>query len=152
MYTWPTGRSQCPHISWVSDARVTDEQQPNPASSNPPEPENENPSGNEPPTPAGPSRRKVLMWGGIGVAGVAALGGGAFAVYASQSKNDKTQGGDPGQKPQGGPGGEMPSGGRSGRPSGFPSGARPSGFPSGGARRSRNASGMPTDQPTDAPS
>ena len=106
----------------------------------------------ESPPLAGLSRRKVLLWSGAGVVGLAALGGGAFAVYASQSKNDKTQGSDPGQKPQGGPGGEMPSGGRSGRPSGFPSGARPSGFPSGGARRRRNASGMPTDQPTDAPS
>ena len=63
----------------------------------------------ESPPLAGLSRRKVPLWSGAGVVGLAALGGGAFAVYASQSKNDKTQGGDPGQKPQGGPGGEMPT-------------------------------------------
>src|SRR5450759_3107050 len=134
------GQSHCPHNCRVSHGRVTDEQQPNPASSNPPEPENENPSGNEPPTPAGPSRRMVLLWAGLGVSGAAALGAGAFAVYASQSNtsNDSSQG-DPGQEP---------SGGRSGRRSGFPSGTRPSGFPS-GARPSRDASGMPSGMPTD---
>jgi hypothetical protein len=95
------------------------------------------------------SRRMVLLWAGLGVSGAAALGAGAFAVYASQSNNSGQ--GNPGQMPQGGPGGVMPSGGRSGRRSGFPSGARPSGFPSGGTRRSRDASGMPSGMPTDQP-
>ncbi len=150
MYTWPTGRSQCPHISWVSDARVTDEQQPTQAWSNHHIPaneqplESETPTGSEPPPSRGTSRRMVLLWAGLGVSGAAALGAGAFAVYASQSnKQDDTTQGDPGRMPGGDQSG-MP---RGNRPSGAPSG----GFPSGGTRPARNASGMPSGMPTDQP-
>jgi len=133
----------------VSDSRVPDAQQPTPAGSNPPVPENEPPlvseapTGTEPLPPHGPSRRMVLLWAGLGVSGVAALGAGAFAIYASQTnKQDNTTRDSQGEMPQGGPSG-MP---RRDRPSGAPSG-----FPSGRSGPGRRGSGMPSAQPTSSP-
>jgi hypothetical protein len=136
-----------------SDGRVTDEQQPDPISSDSPTPDGDAPHEAATATP-GVSRRKMLLWGGAGLVGVAAIGAGAgvVAYYASQNTQPKntTQGGPGGQMPQG-YGSRMPRGDRSGMPSGArPSGARTRGaFPSGGP--GGGASGAPTAQPTDQP-
>jgi hypothetical protein len=134
--------------------RVTDDQQPTTASTNPDVPADAPPATSMAPTATEPqttkrmSRRMVLLLAGIGVSGAAAIGAGAYSFYESQSagQGDSTQTNPGGQMP-GGYGSAMPRGNRSG----MPSGARPSGVPSGGfSSRGRrgNASVRPTDQPT----